>query len=369
MASSPRIITVDPTGTIARIVRSATDLIGRSVILVDMTSGKEALEEVKSRPCHLLLTNVVLSDDIRGYQLAIQVRQTSPHTNVVILADANDPQLDPADMVDSPFIYLHRPVDIHQFLRVFVAGLDGGDVFAALTEAGNPDSGGAPNLGPVPYLDTEAARTIIDVLLTDVGAMAIVLASRAGEVLMERGAVGYIDREKLATTLVPAVISAHGMGDLVGGRTSTLHFYDGEEYDVFVLSVGLHHFLCLVFDGSAGNRQFGAVNRFGRRAAEDLIALLGAAAYRLEKAAPLVVPTPPAAKPTPVEETYEPIPRAGELAAPSEPEPLQLEPIADLDLSIFDQLGKMDAAAADDLFSPDKLAELAANDKQHKGGP
>lgn len=372
MVASPRIVTVDPTGTIARIVRSATDLLGRSVILVDMTSGKEALDEVRSRPCKLLLTNVVLNDDIRGYQLAIQVRQISPDTHVIILADANDPELDPADMAGSPFVYLHRPVDIQQFLRVFIAGLDGGDVFAAMEEPKIASKGSfnLPSLGPVPHLDTEAARTIVDALLTDVGAMAIVLASRAGEVLLERGAVGYIDREKLASTLVPAVTTTYDMGDLVGGRTSTLHFYDGEEYDVFVLSIGLHHFLCLVFDGTAGNRQFGAVNRFGRRAAEDLTQLLGAAAFLIERPAPPVLEPSAAKSAAQVEETFQPLERAVEFAAPpSEPEPLQLEPIPELDLSIFDQLGKLDSSAVDDLFDPEKLAELAANANQRKGGP
>lgn len=369
MTVSPRVITVDPTGTIARIVRSAVDLIGRPIVLVDMISGEEALDEVKSRPCKLLLTNVVLGDDIRGYQLAIQVSQASPDTRVIILADANDPQLDTADMDGSPFVYLHRPVDIHQFLRVFVAGLDGEDIFAAMQEvvvSGKSAAANTANFGAVPHLDVEVARSIVDTLLTDVGAMAIVLSNRDGAVLLERGAVGYLDREKLANALIPTVATTFEMGDLVGGRTSTLHFFDGEEYDVFVLSVGLHHFLCLVFDGSAGNRQFGAVNRFGRRAAEDLIALLGASAFMVERPQVPEIAAPVQAAKT--EETFEPLARSVEAAMP-EPEPFQLEPIADLDMSIFDQLGKMDESAADDLFNPDRLAEMAASANQRKGGP
>lgn len=372
-----RVITVDPTGTIARIVRSAVDLIGRPIVLIDMTTGSEALDEVKSRPCKLLLTNVVLDDDIRGYQLAIQVNQAAPDTRVIILADSDDPQLDAGEMDGSPFVYLHRPVDIHQFLRVLVAGLDGEDIFAAMNTVTAGAGGGAPaapNFGAVPHLDAEAARGIIDTLLTDVGAMAIVLSNRDGEVLLERGAVGYLDREKLANALLPTVITTFEMGDLVGGRTSTLHFFDGEEYDVFVLSVGLHHFLCLVFDGTAGNRQFGAVNRFGRRAAEDLIAMLGAAAFMVERPRipePIAEQSFAGAVTKGEEEEYHPLERAVELSEPAgnEPEPLKLDPIADLDMSIFDNLGKLDASAADDLFNPEKLAEVAANANKRKGGP
>jgi DNA-binding response OmpR family regulator len=370
MGASPRIITVDPTGTIARIVRAAMDLVGRQVILVDMSSGREALEEIKGRPYQLVVTNVELDHDIKGYQLAIEVRQANPNTHVIILADIDDPELDPEDIAGSPFVYLHRPVDIHQFLRVLIAGLEGGDVFAALE---TPSSGGsAPQLrdmGDVPHLDVEAARVSIDKLLTDVGAMAIVLANRKGEVLLERGAVGYLDREKLAGALLPMVTTSIDMSELVGGRSSTLQFYDGEEYDVFVLSVGIHHFLCLVFDGSAGNRQFGAVNRFGRRAAEDLIVLLGTSAFVIQKPKP---PQPEGKKGKPIaaqqpQEIFEPIARAAEVKV-QEPEPLRLEPISDLDFSIFDQLQSVSADAADDLFSLDKLAELAS-ETLRTGGP
>lgn len=371
MGASPRIITVDPTGTIARIVRAAMDLVGRQVVLIDMSSGREALEEIKSRPCQLVVTNVELDHDIKGYQLAIEVRQSNPNTHVIILADIDDPELDPEDIAGSPFVYLHRPVDIHQFLRVLIAGLDGDDIFAALQPPASSDS--APqmrDMGDVPHLDVEAARVSIDKLLTDVGAMAIVLASRKGEVLLERGAVGYLDREKLTGALLPMVTTSIDMSELVGGRSSTLQFYDGEEYDVFVLSVGIHHFLCLVFDGSAGNRQFGAVNRFGRRAAEDLIVLLGTSAFVIQKPKPPQVETHKKGKQPvaePAQEVFEPIARAAEVKV-AEPEPLRLEPIGDLDFSIFDQLQNVNADAANDIFSLDNLAELAS-ETLRTGGP
>ncbi len=368
MGASPRIITVDPTGTIARIVRAAMDLVGRQVILIDMSSGREALEEIKSRPCQLVVTNVELDHDIKGYQLAIEVRQANPNTHVIILADVDDPDLDPEDIVGSPFVYLHRPVDIHQFLRVLIAGLDGDDIFAALqppqSDSGTPQ---VRDMGDVPHLDVEAARVSIDKLLSDVGAMAIVLANRKGEVLLERGAVGYLDREKLTGALLPMVITSIDMGELVGGRSSTLQFYDGEDYDVFVLSVGIHHFLCLVFDGAAGNRQFGAVNRFGRRAAEDLIVLLGTSAFVIQKPKPpQVEKKSKQAAAQPVQEVFEPIARAE--VKVTEPEPFRLEPVGDMDFSIFDQLQNVSSDAANDLFSLDSLAELAS-ETMRAGGP
>ncbi len=370
MPASPRIVTVDPSGTVARIVRATVDLLDRQVVLVDIPDARTALNEVKGGQCTLVVTAVELFSDIKGIQLAIQTRRDAPDTSVIILADPDDPTLDEETLAESPFVYLRRPVDMHQFVRVLMAGLDGEDIFGALKPASADSQHLMLEMGPVPRLDSEAARSIIDRLLTDVGAMAIILASREGEVLLERGAVGYIDRERLARALVPMIATTIDMSDLVGGRTSAIQYFDGEEYDVFVLSVGLHHFLCIVMDGQAGNRQFGAVNRFGRRAAEDLIALLGAAAFVLQRV------SPPAearqgkrkGKSVPSEESQAdltPIERP-EIKV-KEPEPLQLAPIEDLDLSIFDQLDKLNVEAADDLFDPERLAEIASETRRPDG--
>src|SRR5215207_482814 len=115
------------------------------------------------------------------------------------------------------------------------------------------------------------------------------------------------------------------------------------------------------------NRQFGAVTRFGRRAAEDLKALLGASAFLIQPSAPAAEAprrkTTRAVEPEPEPEEVAPTALKAETwdETPAEPEPqeMQLEPITSFDPSIFDALGQLDSADADDLFNPDKLAEIA----------
>lgn len=362
MSSLPRVITVDPTWTIARIVRAATDLLDLSVIQVDVPGGSEALDEARGGGANLVVTAWELYDDVRGLELALRVKQTSPGTAVIILADINDPEsLDDETQAESPFLYMHRPVDLAKFLGALIAGLKGEDIFQAVQSP----APAAPLMahGPVPEIDAGNARSIIDRLLADVGAMAIILASRDGETILERGAVGYLNREQLMNALRPMVTTTIEMSDLVGGQASSLQFYDGEDKDVFVFSVGLHHFLCVVFDGQAGSRQFGLVNRYGRQAVQDLIALLGASAFVIERAPRAEAPSRQDKKvarklKTVVDEPLEPVIERPVVRAP-EPEPLRLDPIKDLDFSILDKLGALDAAQADDLFDPEKLAEMA----------
>jgi DNA-binding NarL/FixJ family response regulator len=362
MASLPRVITVDPTWTIARIVRSATDLLDLSAIQVDVPGGSEALEEVRRGGANLLITAWELYDDVRGLELALRVKQTSPGTAVIILADIDEPEaLDDETQAESPFIYMHRPVNLPKFLNVLVAGLKGEDIFQA---AQSPAPAAVQsNHGPVPEIDSGNARAIVDRLLSDVGAMAIILTSREGDLILERGAVGYLNRDQLSTALRPMATTTIEMSSLVGGQASSLQFYDGEDKDVFVFSVGLHHFLCVVFDGQAGSRQFGLVNRYGRQAVQDLTALLGASAFIIERTPQAEIPAAPEKKiarklKTVVEEPLAPVIERP-VAKTAEPEPVHFEPIKDLDFSILDNLTNLDVSQADDLFDPDKLAEMA----------
>jgi len=380
MNSLPRIITVDPSRTVARIVRSVLDLTDRTAVQVDVPSGSQALIEVGRGDCRVLVDAFRTDDDVRGFELALRAHQISPQTAIILLADVHDPvEMDAETRAQSPFVYLHRPVDIHQFMRVLLAGLDGKDIFAAFEpQIGGGHMEGLTQLGDPPLIDLHAAERICDRVLQDVNARVIMLHERTGRVLIERGAVGFIDRAALTQALVPSVMTTIEMGKIVGGNITTMTIYDGDTYDIFVLAVGLHHFMSVVFDGHSGSRQMGGVTRYGRRGAEDLITLLGSAAYQLENRA-----LPPEdvrrrqIREEVVEEPVEPVilARAEELTTAEPPtlplpEPIALEPIAELDPSLLDEakLAAFDADSLDELFDPDKLAELA-NDSRSGRGP
>ncbi|MEP7292320.1 MAG: hypothetical protein ABI835_11080 [Chloroflexota bacterium] len=380
MAGLAHVITVDPTGATARIVRGALELTGQRVIQIDLRWGEDALDEIQHTGCQLLVTALRLSDSMHGVDLAAQVKQGNPDAVVIVLGDEDDPpELDAEMLSIAPFVYLHRPMDGAQFMRVLAAGLG----LASAQDMGSLSAGHAPSqrqaeggidLGPIPPLDMKVAERVVDSLLIDVGAMAIVVANRAGVVLLERGAVGYLNREQLTSALLPTIRSTVEMGQLVGGQPAALQFYDGDTYDVFVLSIGFHHFMCLVFDGQGGSRQFGAVNRFGRRAAEDLIAMLGINAFAIAQPQQAETSAAHSSVPDAALEADPLIERAEawtlvEREQPPEPEPIRLEPIENFDLNMFSDtlFGELDTDAANDLFDPDKLAEIANETRRDRG--
>lgn len=372
----PRVITVDPTWSLSRVLHAVLDVTERSVLQVDVPDSAAALQELTAG-CNLMLLSFQVDENTKGFELASRVRMKSPDTAVIVLGDVDDPEeFDEMTASESPFVYLRRPVDPQRFLRVVQAGLEGGDVKAAAY--GQADAKPvAVDMGPVPPIDVRAATSVIDKLLIDVGAMAIILGTRAGEVLVERGAVGYLNREKLSAVLANAMLNSIDMKDFVGGQLSAVLFFDGADYDIFVMSVGLHHFLTVVFDGESGTRQFGGVMRYGRKAAEELIAKLGANAFIVQKATPAPPPVteqrrarPTTAKSATLSDDTQPLERAAlDQIAPSEPEPApQADPIKASEDELAKLLSGDLGAAGDDLFDLDSMEQLVNENLQNQKG-
>lgn len=377
MASKPRIITVDPTEAISRVVRSAMDIFDFSHVQIDVPSADDALEELSDR-CNLVVTAFDLHGDIKGFELAMRIKQSSPDTAVIVLGDIDDPdEFDEETSQESPYVYLSRPLDVakyHKFMRVLVAGLESHE--AMMNALNAPSSGGgsavaSTDMGPVPAIDINQAQSIVDSLLADLGSMAIILASRDGQVLLERGAVGYVNREALTDAILPVVMTNINVKDIVGGQVNSLQFYDGDNYDIFVLSVGLHHFMCIMFEGQMGSRQFGFVNRFGRKAVEDLIALLGANAFFIRP--PEVKQEEPKTESRrarkPKQQEDEPVvlePAQFDLESDQADEPaLELEPIPEDQFNVDALFGDGgDDGDFDSLFDPDTLEEIARENQQ-----
>lgn len=352
------------------------DLLDQSVRQVDVPTAADGLDELKAG-CHLLVAAYDLDGDMKGIEFAIRVRQVSPTTSVVIVGEEGDPdEFDDETAKESPFVYMVRPVDGQKFLRVLVAGLDGHEAMIAALNPPVMQTAGTvvQDMGPVPELDLRKARDIVDPLLRDLSSMAIIIASRSGQLLLESGAVGYIDREKLVGALLPNITTNIHVRDLVGGDLSTIQFYDGDEFDVFVLSVGMHHFMCVLYDGQTGSRQFGNITRYARKAVLSLIDILGANAFFIQP--PVVKEVKettstrrkPTKRDTQEEERIELAPM--EITTAAVPEPVSsgpmFEPITDLNLDDIFGTPASEPKNADDLFDPDRLEELVKQSEQGK---
>ncbi|MCA9902667.1 MAG: hypothetical protein KC547_02325 [Anaerolineae bacterium] len=373
MTVLPRILTIDPTGVSARLVRAAIDLTDQVVVQTDIPHSAAALAELSVNPYHLVVCAVRLyEDDIDGYALAQQIIPHLPNTAVVLIGENSDPDA----QFDGNAIMIKRPLDPQHFFKVFQCALEGRDIRTALSSAGEATQP-TQDLGPIPALDLAAVDKIIDELLRDVAPLSLVLATREGEVLLERGTDSRLDREQLAQAVLPAAQATIQVGHLARGKPSALSFYDGDQYDIFVLSIGYHHVLCLVFDGKGGSKLFGAVRNYAQRAALDVIALMGEGAFSLNhtnsaghkgrkkpsrqpQVMDMAQESPAAVMHTPETDA----PAATDV--PATPR-LQLEPLDNFDPALLDQLDGLNSADADALFDLDTLGEIAKG-RDRNGG-
>ncbi len=386
MAALPRVLTVDPTGRLSRIARAAIDLGDLAAVQVDVPGGAEALEELRYTPCTLMITAFTIDGtdpDMDGLTLATVVKREYPLTAVMVVADAEEGE--DAISADAPFLYLRRPLDSAQVMRIITAALNFRDIFIAAQQPARRAEQ-SEDLGALPALDSTFARRVLDELMTAFPAMAILLLSRAGEIVAESGAGGYLDLEALSAAITPNARTTISMSDVVGEAPASFNFFSGGRFDLFTLSVGFHYVLCIVFEGQNGQRQFGAVNRFGRRAVEDLRVILGTSAFSLDLPKPQEEEAPRRRRTTKAitQELVmpdvlleraslsegEPTPAPAEAAPAPPPEPVRMAPIADFDVALLENgLQNLDdlLAQADDLFDMDKLAEIADADRTDRG--
>lgn len=376
MSGLPRILTVDPNGDAGRLVRGVVALSHQPIVQTDVPNATEALAELGRSPYHLLVTAEQVGD-ASGYDLAQHVSTQAPEIGILLLTGEDDY----ADDLVGNIAVIRRPFDPHAFVRAILAGINGQDMTAAQHEKTHATS--IPDFGPAPRLDIAAVGKIVDGLMREIAPLRTILATRSGEILIERGSEKRLDRDHMTQALLPAMQSTIQMGAVVGGRISVLSFYDGDSYDIFVLTVGYHHFLAVVFDGKHGGKQIGAVRNYAQRAAQDIAALLGGEAYalgggmatngraRAHRAGRTSTPVPPPAQVQDAQVAAANIESVVLTPAPapaSEGAPrLQLEPVENFDPALLDQLDALNSADADALFDLDTLAEIA-KDPGRDGG-
>lgn len=364
MASIPRIMVIDATPRLGNLVRASLALLGRRYIMVEIPGASEALQEISRAEVALAVVAYSIDGTMTGLEWAEKAIREQAGTPIIVAADIDDPKPDPTKLDRAPYKYLAH-ASSENFLRAIRLGLDGEEVVAA--EEGNTKS--QLDLGPVPPLDVNAARKLLMDVMRDLGAVGSMISDRAGRIVVDEGATGYIDKAQTAALLGPSFAQSVKIAPQIGGNGWSLKFFEGERYNLFALGVGYHYFVLFLMD-SANKQAFGLVNRYGRDGANKITELLGETAWRHATVAPLAPPPPPLvaeekpiARAAPVAATPVVVERAPEI----KPEPLpkileeQMEPVVNLDLDLlFSQQSSdalFDEAFLDQLSEPGTLLD------------
>jgi hypothetical protein len=139
--------------------------------------------------------------------------------------------------------------------------------------------------------------------------VAVFLVDPDGRIAVRAGDAAALDLDALLSPLMAAVSASVKVGQALGGPgPNSLHFFDGEVYDIYAATVGPDFSLLMLFDGERGSAQMGPVLRYGRQCADDLLALMrkmgltepaappGTGPLLRPATGPLAAPQAPAAK-------------------------------------------------------------------------
>ncbi len=254
--TAKRILLVDDQREITRFLRSALETLNRGDIIVEVPSGEETLLEIGRGGADLLVIDVRLPG-ISGLDVVRRLRRANSRASVIVISGVADARLEAEAQNLGVLAFLRKPLNVNIFLPLAERAL------------------GAPTgelEAPPPENDQPAISERLSTLRRDLGASAVFLVDMQATIAVRAGDITDVDLDPLMVEVVTAMIASLNISRLVGGLIPTnIHFFDGDEYDVYAVNVGQYYSIVIVFDGERGAGQMGPVMRYGRQCADDLL--------------------------------------------------------------------------------------------------
>jgi CheY-like chemotaxis protein len=295
-----RVLLVDDQRETTRMLRTMLEFLDRSYVIVDVPSGEEALLEVRRGPFNLLITDVRLPG-ISGLELVERVRKANSEARVIIISGLSDPELREAARDLEADAFFAKPLDTENFMQTVQAMLAG------------PPRAESPTDAPAPAVQVDEETAVSDRLLLlrrDLGALAVFLADEDARVVMSAGDVARLDVAGSMNHLMVAFSAALKLCAALGNpQPANVQFFDGTDFDLYTINVGLSYLLVIVYEDERGARAMGPVMTYGRQCAEELRQALAGLESELAPAPQPPLAEPPTAEAEPPAEV-EPLPAA-----------------------------------------------------------
>lgn len=262
-----RILIVDDQREVARVMRTALELSNRGFHVIDVPSGEEALLEM-GQPFDLVISDYRLPG-MSGVELLERIHKVQSSIKMILMTaqalDEVQPKATNLDLVD----ILEKPIDTDIFVETVTRAISGQDRPARLVPVTAADD------RPLPEFDAHVVAGKLNQLLVDLGALGLAFIGRTGKVLLKQGSVDEVPRfGELAVLLANNFTTTAEISTYLGDdRSTAVHYYDGNWYDIFALSVGVNFFVAVIYPGGS-QRNMGAVLRIGKPGVHDIIDLI-----------------------------------------------------------------------------------------------
>jgi CheY-like chemotaxis protein len=258
--SAPRILLVDDRQEVIQLIRSSLESFGRDYVVVDVTSGEDAVLELGRAPVDLLVVNFPMLGPA-GFNLLEKVRLHNPNASVIFIGGHLSAEMHKKAEALGVVAFLAKPVE--------------GDIFIEAVDHALRHK--ITETSPVVVQEGEKPPLIerLDGVRRDLGALATLLIDNRGNTVVHAGEVYDLDLEAAMPSLVTTLNAGYKVSSLMGSLLpGNFQYFDGDTHKLYLTNVGAFYALLIVFREGQEGGQMGAVVHFGRRAAEDLIDLL-----------------------------------------------------------------------------------------------
>ncbi|MCC7358235.1 MAG: response regulator transcription factor [Anaerolineales bacterium] len=324
---APRILIVDDQRDISRMLRAALGTLGGGSVILDVPSAEEAQLELRREPVDLLITDLRLPG-ISGLELIHKLRRASSDAAFIVISAYAD-EITRREVADAGATFYPKPLSLEDFLQGVRRLL------------------GARLAAPAPTDTADDLPAALARLRREVAAAVVVLLDAHAALVAADGDLAALPLAALAAPLLTVVAAGRQVSAALGRPGgSSLTFVEGPAHDLYGLRVGLHHALLVFYAGGQGGAHIGPVMRSGRRAAEELLLLIGGtpAPTPTEPAPAAIVPDPRVTAPL-RRRSPDTGPLRGQAPVPRPPAP----PLTEAELQHLDDAAKTvtsDAAAA-----------------------
>jgi CheY-like chemotaxis protein len=269
----PRILLVDDERQVSHMLRSSLEYSGQEFVVVDVPSGEEALLELARGPVDLLVADLRLPG-MTGFELLEQVQKQNPSARAIMITGQPTEEAKEKAKELGVIAFLAKPIRTSYFLEAVNRGLQG------RTDA-------PPAEGVLEEEKAFMAEWLLS-MQKELGAEATLLLDNRGEIVVEAGDLANVDMNATMPSLMAAYAAGVKISRMLDCQVpGNFQYFEGDEIDFYLASVGAYYALVILFKGKQPVDQMSAVVHYCRRTANDLLVAL----YNIEKGLP--VPSPP----------------------------------------------------------------------------
>jgi CheY-like chemotaxis protein len=258
--SPPRVLLVDDHREVSNMLRSSIQLSGLDCVVVDVTTGEDAIQEMGRGPVDLLVADVRLPG-ISGLDLIERLEQIYPRARTILITGEPSAEVRRRAEALGVVALLEKPIGTSLFLEA---------VARVLRDVRRPavsrDLAGE-----------NRARLLarLQVLHATLDATSVQLIDSFGRVVDQEGQILGGDTELVHSALAAASDAGQKVSELISGLLpANFQVFEGGKANLYLFNVGAFYNLIIAVDSSKGMAETGSILVEGRRAADELLELL-----------------------------------------------------------------------------------------------